>query len=383
MACIRRMNLDAFWSRATSTVNGHRDRAAFGLRLSALVKLKGPYVHRGPLPTHDHCGYEVAIQMLLHSRRKGRTDATYVQFDSIRKMRAIFSNQVRASPQATSVTLSLGDQVGHYQRFSVDPCASFWFARFFQGCRYRMGQDWRPNQAMSTPLLLKLLSEVELRIDDAPSPRDLNRWIVFHSYVVVTYVVSLRGPEGLLLDLAGLRRNWGTGSDGTYFFVALLGKIKGEQYDRCHLIPCSNVTSSGIDIKASIERLLAYKETKKVVDGPAMTDDKGVPHTCRDVDDMLHEVLEDIFDSDRDLFPPAIKDVETLRTAYQAFRTFRRTSDTRALEMKVARDDIDVVNRWQQVEKAQGRKLGGQAMRHYYADASLLVGPFKRYTWAM
>jgi hypothetical protein len=383
MACIRRMILDAFWSRATSTVNGHRDRAAFGLRLSALVKLKGPYIHRGPLPDYDHCGYEVAIQMLLHSRRKGKTDASYVQFDSIRKMRAVFSNQVRASPQATAVTLSLGDQVGHYQRFSIDPCASFWFARFFQGCRFRMGQDWRPNQAMSMDLLLRMLETVRLRINDATSPRDLNRWIVFHSYATVTYVVSLRGPEGLLLDLAGLHRNWGKESDESYFFLALLGKIKGEQHDRCHLIPCSNKTESGIDVKGSVARLVAYKQTKKTMDGPAITDENGRPMTCRDIDDMMHEILEELFESDRSLFPPSIKDLETLRSAYQAFRTLRRTSDTRALEMKVARDDIDIVNRWEQVEKAQGRKMGGQAMRHYYADATLLKGPFKRYTSAM
>jgi hypothetical protein len=220
--------------------------------------------------------------MLLHSRRKGRTDKSYVQFNSIRKMRAVFSNQVRASPQATAVTMSLGDQVGHYQRFSIDPCASFWFARFFQGCRFRMGQDWRPNQAMSIELLLKMLETVEMRLNDAPSPRELNRWIVFHTYASVTYVVSLWGPEGLLLDLAGLHRNWGTESDDSYFFLALLGKIKWEQHDRCHLIPCSNETQSGILVKNSVERLLPYKQTKKIMDGPAITDDNGRPLTCRD-----------------------------------------------------------------------------------------------------
>jgi hypothetical protein len=58
---------------------------------------------------------------------------------------------------------------------------------------------------------------------------------------------------------------------------------------------------------------------------------------------MMHEILEELFESDRHMFPPAIKDLDTLRKSYQAFRTLRRTSDTRALEMKVARDDIDIV----------------------------------------
>jgi hypothetical protein len=245
-----------------------------------------------------------------------------------------------------------------------------------------MGQDWRPNQAMTTDLLLKMLDSVEERIQDSPSSREKNRWIVFHTYVVVTYVVSLRGPEGLLLDLAGLHRNWNKQSDSSYFFLALLGKIKGEQHDRCHVIPCSIRTQSAIEVKKSVERLLLHKKTHGYVDGPAISDSQGRLYSSRGIDDMMHEALEEVFGSHRELFPPSIKDEEALRSSYQAFRTFRRTSDTRALEMKVARDDIDVVNRWQKIEKAQGRKAGLD-MRHYYADVTLLTGPFKRYTSAM
>ncbi len=50
--------------------------------------------------------------------------------------------------------------------------------------------------------------------------------------------------------------------------------------------------------------------------------------------------------------------------------------------MRVSKDDIDVVNRWAGVEKAQGRRPGRE-MRHYYADITLLMKPFLRYTRAM
>ena len=56
--------MDAFWSSATATVNGNKDKLDLGIRLSALVGLKGPYIYGGPcLPDHDHCGYEVAAQV--------------------------------------------------------------------------------------------------------------------------------------------------------------------------------------------------------------------------------------------------------------------------------------------------------------------------------
>jgi hypothetical protein len=126
LACIQRMNLDAFWSRASPTVNGNRDCLLFGIKMSKAVGLQGPYLHDGPMPSYDHCGYEVAIQMLLHSRHPGRHLRDHVQVDTIRKLRTCHGgNQIRASPQANKQTLSLGNQKGRYQRFSADPAASF------------------------------------------------------------------------------------------------------------------------------------------------------------------------------------------------------------------------------------------------------------------
>jgi hypothetical protein len=157
MSCIRRLNLDAFWSRSTRTVQGQRDKLKQGLVLSRLVGLEGPYSNEGPYPSFDHVGYEVAVQMFLMSRRKGLHSPTHLQFDTIRKLRMVYGNHLRALPQANRVTLSLGDQKGRYTCFTYDKCASLWFYRFIEGCQYRMGQIWRPNQALSTDLLLEVL----------------------------------------------------------------------------------------------------------------------------------------------------------------------------------------------------------------------------------
>ena len=86
LATIRRMNLDAIWSSATVTVIGNKDKINMSLKLSALVGLQGPYRHEGPFPAYDHCVYEVAVQMLLYSKRKGRTSKSHLQFDTIRKV---------------------------------------------------------------------------------------------------------------------------------------------------------------------------------------------------------------------------------------------------------------------------------------------------------
>ena len=322
LACIRRMNLDACWSRAKSTALSNRDKVAFGLKMSALVGLEGPYESDGPLPDFDHCGYEVAVEMLLHSRRPRRYSDAYMQFDTIRKLRSAFSNHCRASAKSNQVSLALGDQKGKYQRFSADPCSSFWFYRFVEGARHRMGQDWRPNKAIPVELLLLLLEASELRIQEAVSRRDENRWIVFHAFAVVCYTVSLRGCEGFLLDLAGLNRKFTAGGD-KYVIITLLGQIKGESGDRAHLIPCVPVTSSGIDVQASVSRLIEFKRARGHTNGPAISDLSGSVLSHRAMNDSLLELLEELFETHRELFPVSIPDKETMRLRIQVYCTHK------------------------------------------------------------
>jgi hypothetical protein len=62
LACIRRANLDTFWSRAKSSALSNRDKVVFAIKLSAMVGLQGPYKSDGALPETDHCSYEVPIK---------------------------------------------------------------------------------------------------------------------------------------------------------------------------------------------------------------------------------------------------------------------------------------------------------------------------------
>ena len=95
MGCIWRINLDAMWSRSESTAEANMYRVLLGLQLSNQVGLSGPYEHFGPLPYKDHCGYEVATQMVLHSKNPGRHSKNHIPYDTIHQLRAAHSNQVR------------------------------------------------------------------------------------------------------------------------------------------------------------------------------------------------------------------------------------------------------------------------------------------------
>jgi hypothetical protein len=384
-ACIRQANLDAFWSRASSTVRANRDKTQLALKLSSSVGLDGPYFHTCYLPPYDHCGYEVAVQMLLASKRPGRHSNEYSQYDTIRKVRTSYSNFARSSAQENSTVTGFGNDKGQAQRLVADPVSSYWFSRFFAGCKRRMGQDWRPNVALSTDLILAILEkvqEINTTGQTTTNPEEHHQWLVFGVYVAITYTLSLRGTEGLLLDVGGVRKYRNDGQN-EHFIIALRGKIKGEHADRCHLFPCCIMTSSGIPVRDWVTRLIDLKESLGQVSGPAISNIHGQILTTAKLDLLLVTILEELHDTNIELFPSSLRqNKEDLGTPYQVFRSLRRASDTRALEKNISKTDIEVVNRWHSVEQAKGNRPS-RPMHQHYAQAELLVAPFVRYTTAM
>jgi hypothetical protein len=203
--------------------------------------------------------------------------------------------------------------------------------------------------------------------------------------------VILAGREALLLDLEGLHRHWtpldaigwARDSDGQrYVIVPLQGRVKGETNDRDHLLPCVETTSPGVQVQDSINRLMKAKAATGLLDGPAISDHAGKSYSTRDMTDSLIEILEDLYESERSLFPADVNLADNVKAQYQVFCSYRRTSDTRAAKMNVSSADINIVNCWESFEKANGRRPG-MPMRLHYAQIEYLVKPFLRYTWAM
>jgi hypothetical protein len=391
LACIRRANLDAFWSRSSETVASHVGQVRMMLTLADLVGIQPPIPAPGPLPSFDHCGYGVAVEMLLKSRMPGTYHSTHQQWDTVRKLRTAYGNGVRASGAANASVTSVVDGDGkNYQRLSDDPCASLWFMRFVTGCKRRMGQDWRPDRAMTPQLMQHLLARVDNRIMNLPgdaNKTERHRWIYAGTYFAISYVISLRGPEGLLLDLEGVRKHFNSqfGDDGSpdkHVVIALLGQVKGEHNERQHLIPAVNETKSGIQVRRWLRRTLAANFAEGRVTGPAFCDEKGIVLTTRVMNEMFHEMLEEIRVEHKTLFLGDILSRADIEEKYNVYRSFRRGSDSRAIAMGVSPIDIDVVNRWTKKEAA-GTSRVSHKMKHHYADVAILLPAFERYTKVM
>ena len=361
-------------------MSGNASQIRQGIKHSASIGLTGPYYPPGPLPPHDHCGYEVALQMVLSSLEKGSYSTTHKQWDTIRKLRSAYSNQVRAAAISNFSSLSMADNKGAYSRLAPDPCGSLWFQRFMEGCKRRMGQDSRPNRALSSDLMRELLSCVEGKAVNATTIGERHTWVMAGAYFCFSYVLSLRGSEGLLTDLEGMEEHF-EGREN-YVVVPLLGKFKGEHHTKQHLMSSVNVTDSGIRVRLWGTRLLAIHRSQGRTRGPAFINNKGMQSSSKEFNQLFIGCLTEIFEDNHVLFAIDIKRAEDVSEKYHVFRSFRRGSESRAVAMNVSSSDRYAVNRWRQKEQAGAGRVNHTIDQHY-TDVVLAPDSFLRYTKAM
>jgi hypothetical protein len=114
-----------------------------------------------------------------------------------------------------------------------------------------------------------------------------------------------------------------------------------------------NVTKSGIlQVRRWIRRTLAVNFTNDRVSGPAFCDAKGQVLTTKVMNDILHDILDEVRLEHPTLFLADITSRSDIEDKYNVFRSFWRGLDSRAIDMQVSALDIEVVNRWQKKEGA-------------------------------
>ena len=153
-----------------------------------------------------------------------------------------------------------------------------------------MGQDWRPNRAISNPIMIKLLALVETKIRSSVDGLERLTFIMAGSYFCFCYVVSLRSPEGLMVDVPGLSEFGERSVD--HVVINLLGQVKGEDYTRQHLRHCVNETGSGIPVRVWLKRLKSANSRLGRVDGPAFVNPRTLKQSSTsEMNDLFLELL--------------------------------------------------------------------------------------------
>ena len=164
------------------------------------------------------------------------------------------------------------------------------------------------------------------------------------AYFWFSYVCSLRGEEGFLMDIKKLREH--RSRAGGLIWLRLLGMVKGDKGAHTYLLRSVPCTRTGIDVAMWGYKLLQVHQHFVREDGPAICDDDGYLTRTRDMNEMLWKIMEELYLEDPDLFPKSITCVKDVRSKIQLFRSTRRSSDSQALRKGVSQTDISLVNRW-------------------------------------
>ena len=86
------------------------------------------------------------------------------------------------------------------------------------------------------------------RARESSASEDQFKWVMATGYFCISFVLSLRSPEGLMADLEGLLQFHDTSLSNV--IVPLLGRFKGEHHTKLHLLILCATTGSAIQVNA-------------------------------------------------------------------------------------------------------------------------------------
>jgi hypothetical protein len=319
-------------------------------------------------------GFRVAIGMLLKSLEPGKYSKDHQQFETIRKLRAGFSNIYMASVEgASSLRTVGGDRVKHF--LTQSPTHSTWFERFSAGCLRRMGQEVRQDWAITLSALHGLMDVLEQEWTEASNLRAKGLLAGIGAYSLIAFCGSFRGNEVFLTDLHGLSKYCEELQGEDHVIVPLLGRFKGEMHARYHLAPLAAQTNSGLKVRCWIERLVEIRQQEGRLHGPAFCDRTGEIAEAYEYESAIISRLLVVQEKSPELIGPEVN----LTEEFGISRSFRRGSTSTARVRGIDDRQVELINRWRKFEQARGRRPA-LPMREHYSDIKILIPELVRYS---
>jgi hypothetical protein len=250
-----------------------------------------------------------------------------------------------------------------------------------------MGDLHFPDLAVSIEVMLELMKRFEQKWSDLQHVRGANErkeGILFPAlFTILAYMGGLRGKEVMLCDLGGMRKHHQAGvthriAEKRHTTIALLGRFKTEVGEKYHLMPIALRSASGLEPRAWVERMLEWYHVRGIRNGPVFRTIAGSRAHLGIYQGAVMEVLSEIQNDHPEWIPASVDVYEE----YGMGRSWRRGSNTQAINQKVDARDIDLNNRWRLFENAGGRTPRLQMQQHY-AEVLQLLPSLLRYSKAL
>ena len=120
---------------------------------------------------------------------------------------------------------------------------------------------------------------------------------------------------------------------------------------------------------------LLILEGRESVIGPAVCNSHGVVLSSSDLNHELHDVMEKVQGKEDGVVPADIE----VRERFNIYRSFRRGATTRAKEMNVPEQTIELNNRWRRIHNKQG-SLPSLPMSQLYVEISQALSSKLRFS---
>jgi hypothetical protein len=264
--------------------------------------------------------------------------------------------------------------VNGIRKMDTSNCPSYGdrFTRFNKGCHKRMGDISCPDRAISIEIMLEMCKMMEDEWLDVT----FKKFAVAEeaAFYLIAFCCALRGEEVPKTDLNGIIKYWESSGVANPEHV-VVPVFKGETGINYHLMPLVSRTRSGLEPRKWIGRLMVCHLERNNHHGPFFRKHNSEPMKSGDMSNTFYKYLGMVQDYRPDLLP---RDVE-VEDVYGISRSFRRGSNSRAVDRGVPPEVIDSNNRWRKVEQA-GSMQPSLSMREHYMDVQLALNQFLRYS---
>jgi hypothetical protein len=262
------------------------------------------------------------------------------------------------------------DTRGQSLLLSACPTDSEWYKRFDKGLRKRMGQDVCSQLGFSIGVMTVMMRRLELLWNESPPGNEKDDVLGAMAYSVISYCNALGGNEGFKMDLEGMRKHMQPGlphSATPHCVAPLLGRFKGEDGERYHLLLMASVTASGLEPRRMLQLLMERQEEQGFLHSPAFVDNQGVEVSSGRYEALILGSLLDHqqWEREQQVDIEKLFDGVEIEEVYGISRSFKRGAITRAQEAGVRQPEVEFMGRWRTVEQAAGRKPGRLVREHY------------------
>ena len=377
MDYLRRANLDAFWSRETTTVTSNRRELRLLERFGDEFRLDSVSPAMGPFPVKDVQGMGAAIMVLKRSQQTSGKYEKYVQPGTYRRTQAALTNVWRAGLAGG------GEKIGAFERNKIWMSASAthtpWFDKFMCGLKRRTGEVVKQDRAISVEVLIEALAILEDRWRVVATTREKLGLSRMGAWMVIGFCTALRGEEMLLVERSGTLETLANLEPGRHpiphFCVVVSGATKGNRLAGNKIkIPCAGITqTSGLRPGLWLKRYARDLEMNGERPGFLFaTQEEPTPALAYFEDDFM-SVLEEVQERRRDL----ISEKVDVREEYGIWRSLRRGVTAHAINVGVPDKLVELINRWRLESEGLGSK---RSMIDVYSDYESLLPTTVKYS---